>query len=433
MGIMLFFILLACEIGLAVYSLSTKSIQTRVRSSARLSALLGFVGLAALSVIEWGLRYYSLLALLTILASFSAVTLLKGGVNRPYKPMRVVINTLVMSLLLLIAAVPVIVFPEYQALAPTGEYKVLSSSFTYIDSNRIETYTNTGEHRRLNVGLWYPQDVNDKLPLIVFSHGSLGVKSSNLSLYNELASHGYVVCSIDHTYQCFYTTNNDGRTILIDRGYMQECFREDPRRDIQQSLEYYQKWMNIRTQDISFVIDTILAESVKSEASYVYQLVDSNKIGVMGHSLGGSAALGIGRLREDISAVIALEAPYMCDITGVQDNEFVFLDQPYPVPVLNVYSDDTWGILSQRVQYRTNHAMLTDGNDTNYNVHLSGVGHFNLTDLSLTSPLLTKMLNMSKQEIPTEQCLREINKICLQFFDSYLKGVGKFSGADSSD
>ncbi len=42
------------------------------------------------------------------------------------------------------------------------------------------------------------------------------------------------------------------------------------------------------------------------------------RIGVMGHSLGGSAALCIGRQRPDVQAVLALESPFMCDIEGVR-------------------------------------------------------------------------------------------------------------------
>jgi hypothetical protein len=73
--------------------------------------------------------------------------------------------------------------------------------------------------------------------------------------------------------------------------------------------------------------------------------VDTDHIGMMGHSLGGSAALGIGRQRDEVNAVIALEAPFLYDIVGVEDGEFVFVDADYPTPVLNVYSDDLGMIL----------------------------------------------------------------------------------------
>ncbi len=155
--------------------------------------------------------------------------------------------------------------------------------------------------------------------------------------------------------------------------------------------------------------------------------MDTSKIGVMGHSLGGSAALGIGRMRNDVSAVIALESPFMCDIEAVKNGEFVFKNEIYPVPMLNVYSDSSWSNLAQWPQYAENYALLSGANSTAFNVHMSGVGHFTLTDLALASPLLTRIFNGKKSTTSTEYCLKTINKICLEFFDSYLKGKGEFT------
>ena len=301
-----------------------------------------------------------------------------------------------------------------------------TSTYTYTDINRVETYTDTGEYRKLNVQMWYPEDTEAMYPLIVFSHGGISSKSSNESLYHELASNGYVVCSIDHTYHCLFTTDKEGHTTFIDKGYMQELFSEDAKSDRQQSYEYYQKWMKIRIGDINFVIDVILSEAEGHEADTVYQLVDTAKIGVMGHSAGGSAALGIGRMRDDVGAVVALESPFMCDIEGVENGEFVFVDEVYPVPVLNVYSDSSWSHLGEWPQYAENHALLSDTGATAFNVYISGVGHFTLTDLALASPVLTRIFNGQKSTTSTEYCLKTINKACLEFFDCYLKGQGEF-------
>ena len=93
---------------------------------------------------------------------------------------------------------------------------------------------------------------------------------------------------------------------------------------------FYQSWMNVRTADINVVIDEI-----KDDPDFFLErLIDITKIGVIGHSLGGSAALGVGRIRDDINAVVALESPFMCDILDVIDNEFIFNDESYPTPVL---------------------------------------------------------------------------------------------------
>jgi dienelactone hydrolase len=311
----------------------------------------------------------------------------------------------------------------------TGEYQVSTKTYTYTDISRVESYTDTGKNRKLNVQLWYPENLDGTYPLIVFSHGGLGIKSSNESLYNELASHGYVVCSIDHTYQCFYTTDESGDTTLIDLGYVQELFAEDPQFDIQQSYEYYQKWMKIRTEDINFVIDKIMTEAENNNADRVYKLVDITKIGVMGHSLGGSTTLGIGRIRNDVNAVIALESPFMCDIEGVEDGRFVFIDKVYPVPVLNVYSDSSWSILAERPQYAANYALLSDTDAIAFNVYISGVGHLGLTDFALTSPFLTRILDRKKPTTETVYPLKIINKVCLEFFNSYLKAEGEYTSS----
>ncbi|HOG46505.1 MAG TPA: alpha/beta hydrolase [Anaerolineae bacterium] len=386
--------------------------------------------LAVLPVIDWSFRYYALAALLLLLAVLGAISLLrKKEEEHAYSAARVAVRGAGMTALIFVVTLPAIIFPQYSPLEPTGQYRVATASYTYTDTNRIETYTNTGDYRKLNVELWYPDDAGGTYPLIVFSHGSLGTKTSNETLYTELASHGYVVCSIDHTYQCFFTTGEDGHTAFLNPDFMQELMAELNGSDRQFSHACYQKWMGIRMGDIDCVLDHILSEARDSAADRAYRLVDTARIGVMGHSLGGSAALGIGRARPDIGAVMALESPFMYDIEGVENGEFAFTDAPYPVPVLNVYSDDSWGHLGEWPQYAENHALLAGTNPAAFNVHIGGVGHLSLTDLSLASPILTRLLNGHASTTGAADCLEAINRACLRFFDCYLKGQGTFSSA----
>ena len=426
MGIFIFLTAVVVETAFAVYCVITESNQQEVRSIIRIAAFTIFLLLVAVQIIEWSIRYYALAILLLILAVIGAVDLIcRKEEKRPYKVARVVLKAIGMTVLMFAAALPAIIFPQYNMVETSGEYQVATATYAYTDMNRIETFTDTGACRKLNVKMWYPENTETQCPLIVFSHGGISSKSSNESLYHELASNGYVVCSIDHTYHCLSTTDEDGHTTWIDNDYMHELFVEDAKSDRQQSYEYYQKWMKIRTGDISFVIDHILQEAENDEADTAYRLINTARIGVMGHSAGGSAALGIGRMRDDVSAVIALESPFMCDIRGVEDGEFVFVDEIYPVPVLNVYSDSSWSHLAEWPQYAENHALLSDTDATAFNVHISGVGHFSLTDLALASPLLTRIFNGQKSTTDPRYCLRMINKVCLEFFDCYLKGKGE--------
>ena len=214
---------------------------------------------------------------------------------------------------------------------------------------------------------------------------------------------------------------------MLDRSFMREILAEDAKSDKAQSYEYYQKWMGIRTGDINFVIDYALSQAASSDPNHVYALIDTTTIGVMGHSLGGSAALGIGRTRHDVGAVIALESPFLCDIVGVNNGEFVWNEETYPTPVLNIYSDSSWGHLDEWPQYAVSSKLLVDTEATAYTVHVQGAGHLTLTDLALTSPFLTRMLNRQKAGIHTEYCLTTIGQLALEFFDCYLKGTGAFA------
>jgi dienelactone hydrolase len=368
-----------------------------------------------------------------VLAIIGTIRLIYGTEDKwRYSAKNIVLKTIGMMVLFFVITFPAIAYPQNKVIIDvTGDYQALTKTYTYIDDSRLESYGNTGKNRKLNVKMWYPDSASGKYPLIVFSHGGLGIKSSNESLYNELASHGYIVCSIDHTYHSFYTTDDDGKTTWVDLGYMKELFSEDSKKDIQLSYEYYQKWMNLRTKDIDFVLDFIIEESHNINADFVYTLIDITKIGVVGHSLGGSAALGIGRIRDDISAVIALESPFMCDIEVVQYGQFIFTDETYPVPVLNVYSDSSWNILSERPQYAANYDMLSDTDATAFNVYINGVGHLGLTDFALNSPLMTRLFDAQESKKEAEDALKIINRICLEFFDSYLKGAGEFTSSGS--
>jgi hypothetical protein len=90
-------------------------------------------------------------------------------------------------------------------------------------------------------------------------------------------------------------------------------------------------------------------------------------------------------------------------------------------------SDDGWSILNSRPQCTKKHALLSDKKATAFNVHISGVGHLTLTDLVLISPFLTRILNGHKSMTDTQYRLKTINKVCLDFFDCYLKIDGMFT------
>lgn len=286
-------------------------------------------------------------------------------------------------------------FPAWSFPETTGPWKAVSAACTYTDENRPDPYREDGSARWLNTVFWYPDAYPEdphSCPLVVFSHGAFGVKESNTSLYRELASHGYVVCAVDHTYHCLSTQGPDGKKVPMSPGYRRQVLSANDRSEKGRAelVSLFGEWMDLRMGDINFIIDTVKAKARNGDPGEggVYLLTDPEKIAVIGHSLGGAAALGVGRLRGDIGGVIALEAPFMADVLGVKEGGFVFRADPYPVPLLSVYTDSSWALLPRSPQYALNYAMLNDRSDRTEDLYVRGAGHLSLTDLAFSSPPL---------------------------------------------
>jgi len=117
---------------------------------------------------------------------------------------------------------------------------------------------------------------------------------------------------------------------------------------------------------------------------------------------------------------VALEAPMLGDLVGVLDGTFVLATEPYPVRVLNLYSDATWSRLDELPQYAGNVLLLTAGPGMAVNHHVVGANHLSLTDLGLTSPLLTRWLG-GRQTKPAAEALEEAGRVTLAFLDETLR------------
>ena len=159
-------------------------------------------------------------------------------------------------------------------------------------------------------------------------------------------------------------------------------------------------------------------------------MTDTDKIGVMGHSLGGAAAVSVGKTRNDISAVIDLDGTMLGEITGVENEINIVRTEPYTVPLLAVDNDEhhfaAAELEEKGIPYANN--IVCENAVCCYRTYFAGTGHMNFTDLPLFSPPLAKMLGTGS--VDAEKCMMTVNKMTREFFDSYLKGKGEFVAQD---
>jgi dienelactone hydrolase len=436
---------LIIEAAFVTYSIVTKSDQKTVRSYLRITALALFVLFALLSVIKWSFRWYLLAALLPVWAARGVWWLVrKPTEKKAYRVAPAISRATLMLLLVFIAVTPALIFPQYQPPKVTGKHPVVTALFTYTNESQIETFTNNGEKRKVNVEFWYPADSTgaEKYPLVVFSHGSMGMKTSNTSTFMDLASNGYVVCSIDFPYLSIFTRGSDGRVILQAPSFRQEFFDvNNGKYDEATELQLEHKWMAVETSDINFVLDTILASAQDPGSAAVYHLVDGEKIGLMGHSLGGEASAQVARERiasgkNDIDAVVNLDADLSGEYVDVVDGKEVLNNSPYPVPILTILSDE----LERRIDAIPNATEVVAVKHVDatapqaYEIHFAGTNHMSFTDLAIISPLLTSLLNGSVHSVSGSDAdplatIEKLNATVMQFFNVYLKREGSFTAA----
>jgi dienelactone hydrolase len=443
MGTIILLIALVIEVAFAAYCIFTKSSQSRVKSFIRIGALAAFILITLAAAIQWSFRWYALAALLTVWAMLGALTLVRRKAEKNgYKTRAVVFRAIGTLLLVFLALTPALVFPQHRLPRVTGDHPVATANFTYIDKSRIETFTNTSENRKVNVEFWYPADTgpdgSEKYPLVVFSPGSFGTKTSNTSTFMELASNGYVVCSIDHPYHALFTVGADGHLVTMDPTFYQEVVDvNNGKFDEATAFELEKKWMQLQTADINFVLNTVLAQAQDNQADAVYQLIDPEKIGLMGHSLGGESSAEVARERNDIGAVINLDADLGGEYMSYVNGKYVLNDTVYPVPILSILSDSMVRLISAIPEaskvVAVEHVSASAPNA--YEVHIAGTDHQSLTDLPLVSPLLVSVMTSSVKKAGGGETadkyyvVEKMNDLILTFFNAYLKGEGGFAAA----
>ncbi len=207
--------------------------------------------------------------------------------------------------------VPTLTLPE-----PTGPLPVGMTPIHLVDEERADPWR-PEERRELMVSLWYPAVPNrepapytteavsaavvkgaglpvapdilttvethssdraralpGRRPLVVLSPGASLSRESLTSLAEDLASRGYVVAGVDHTYEARGVEFPDGRVTgcLL-------CERED-------STELGAWVAQGRSVDLGFVLDELTHGRLWRYAP----TIDARHIAVVGHSLGGAAA-----------------------------------------------------------------------------------------------------------------------------------------------
>lgn len=427
MGKILLLMILLIEVVFFIRNTAVKKTNVKAKEYVRIAFEVLLVVLLAAGVLKGTFRYAMLMLVLAVQILINGISLIRRK-ERTYKLSRSIMLLIGNSFLYMFSLVAAFLFPQYKEPQITGEHKVATAVYSWTDETRIETYNDLGENREVTVQVWYPEE-DGKYPLILFDHGGTGVMESNTSTYTELASNGYIVVSIGHPYQSMYVRNTSGKITIADQQYLMDVTTNngaDTPEDEEKVYHLTQEWIALRRADDNFVLDTILEKAADNED--VFARVNPDKIGMFGHSMGGAAAVEMGRVRNDIDAVICLEGTMFGEYNGFENGFETYRDEPYTVPVLDVYSRIIYdsAMALENVTY-VNFDLAERASDYRCEI-IEDAGHMNFTDLPLVSPFLAKALGGTSNEnyvgvgsVNPLECTEKLNAIILDYFDTYLK------------
>lgn len=250
-------------------------------------------------------------------------------------------------------------------------------------------------------------------PLLIFSHGAGEPRSNYTSFIEDLASNGFIVVSIDHPYGGYSVLTNGRVTSTND----------DPRGGTPEGAEALTiEW----AEDASYILDRLWSrtESLPKLVKQIVGRIKADTVGMLGHSLGGAAALEACRVDPRFKACADLDgAPFgKVKIDGVQRPTLIMRSGP-------IYSDAD---LAKRGRTREQwDKMGADGKlmwaSINpkekgiplYNVKVQGAGHMTYSDSPFTMP--DTITRFGGKIIDTRLGYEIISAYIRDFFNKYLK------------
>ncbi|OLT38316.1 acetylhydrolase [Actinomadura sp. CNU-125] len=246
-----------------------------------------------------------------------------------------------------------------------------------------DTIARLGIHARSDA-----EPVPGRYPMVLLSPGFTLPRTTLTGLSEDLASRGYVVALVDHTYESAGTAFPDGRTL----GCAAICDRP-PSGGLATVIRN-------RVADARFVLDRLTGPRPAWRHA---RMIDTARIGMAGHSLGGAAAAAAMPADDRIRAGANMDGTFRAPLpTSGLDRPFLLLgSQSDHAPGKDHTWDRDWARLHGWKRWLT----------------VTGADHNTFTDL----PVLEQLLRRPSDALRAQRAQQITRTVIAAFFDQHLK------------
>jgi predicted dienelactone hydrolase len=395
------------------------------------------------------------LYLLVIVTFLSRMPNILSGKEKEPAPRPGWILSLGLALLLAASTALPTLLPVPAIPPPGGPLTVGTASFELVDESRSDPYAPTPSPRRLMIQAWYPatpttqiapwmdsadlfapyladfinmppwfldhlayaktssylnappETENGPYPLIFFSHGWNGFKEQNTFQMQELASRGYVVVSIQHTYGAILTAFPDGTLAPNNPAALPSGAPEEEYDIAARAL--VAQWAG----DIDYTLNILDGWNTSGENLLFHGLLNLEQIGAMGHSTGGGAAIQFCGSDPRCKAGLAMD-PFMTPVS------LEVLESGVQQPFLYLFSQ-SWADNVESKNNRLFNGFYANLPRHNPVITLLGTNHYDFSDLPALSPLAPQL--GLKGPLNGARVQELINTYTAAFFDEQFKNI----------
>jgi len=361
--------------------------------------------------------------------------------------------------------------------SPTGKHLVGRMSLDLKDENRIEAYSSPNSsssspgqinNRELVVWIWYPVSqpmsgsraakyLPDKwsgadfvygvklgtgnfechsienvpidqsqsaYPVIIFSQAGFSVLSYS-AILEEIASHGYIVVGINHTYDAPVTIFADGRVVPVSQTFMEGVNSQAG--SIEESFRFRASVADYKAADIKFVVDQL--EKINKISDFLAHRLDLTQLGVFGHSLGGNAALEFCRLDNRCKVAVNLDGANWNEVGKVglkKPAMIIAAEHPeFSLPcdqavIAKAFPSTEW-CEKERQLMSQGWKVIIDSANPGYGLTIMGAKHINFADIQFAELSPDSPFQVVKGSGKPQRIWRITCDYLLAMFDTYLK------------
>jgi dienelactone hydrolase len=331
-----------------------------------------------------------------------------------------------------------------KSLPISGEYSVGTKSYFIIDKNRFEILTkNTKDYRRIVIQAFYPTEkieeckmqlgspygtkikyshcintpikpvkTNQKHPVVILSPGFGGSYLMNMTLAEELASHGYYVINVGHTFFNSTPTFPDGKKIELmsmdtlkmeSDDFLEEKFKT--------RLNTYIK---IQKDDILSILNELSNTLDKDHLNSI----DLSNIACIGYSGGGATSAEICSADSRIKAGVNINGILYGDAwKDTITQPFLYINADYSGPKkAEIEMQGGQHVIDSLMSFYNQRKLRFSQNSNGdfYELTLFNSTHQNFSDMALVNQ---DYCGKTKPK----PCLEYTYKYILLFLDKYLK------------